>query len=338
MTLSYARKVATQYGVKLHEIEIAPDIVDLLPRMVASLDEPIGDAAAINTFLICRTAREAGVKVLLSGMGADELFGGYRKHYACLLAAKYRRLPAGLRRSLVTPVVERIPVAVGGRGLKRARWAKRFLSFAEMDEEPGFRRSYTLFGGDELSSLVDPVHGHLVSDLLDEHAAVYNDTTLPDQVSRMCLADSRLFLPGLNLAYTDRASMAASTEVRVPFVDVEVVKAAFSLPGSAKIAGRTSKAALKDAASSWLPAEIIHRPKGSFSAPLRAWVGRDLGEMVDDLVVGGTLVKSGFLRRDAVVRLVDDDRAGREDRSKQIWQLLNLELWCRDARSLGVKG
>ena len=334
----YARQLAAEHGIELHEIQIAPDIVDLLPRLVDVLDEPIGDPAAINTFLICDAARRAGVKVLLSGMGADELFGGYRKHYACLLAARYRRLPAGLRSRAIRPVVDRLPVAVGGRGLRQPRWAKRFLSFAELGEEPAFRRSYTLYDEAELVGLLDPELAPEVQAVVQEHADTYNDTTLTDHVSRMCLADTRMFLPGLNLAYTDRASMAASTEVRVPFVDVEVVRAAFSLPGSAKIAGRQSKAALKAAAEPWLPREIIHRPKGSFSAPLRAWVGRDLRELVDDVVVGGELVGSGFLRRAAVNRLVDDDRAGRADNAKQIWQLLTLELWCRQTRSLAVRG
>ena len=334
----YARMVATEFGVDLHEIEIAPDVVDLLPRMGASLDEPIGDPAAINTFLICQAARQAGVKVLLSGMGADELFGGYRKHYACLLAARYRRLPSRLRTGMVVPAVERLPVSVGGRGLRQARWAKRFLSFAELPEEPAFRRSYTLYAVDELAELLDPqLHGH-VGDLLEEHANIYNDTTLPDHVSRMCLADTRMFLPGLNLAYTDRASMAASTEVRVPFVDVEVVRAAFSLPGSAKIAGRQGKAALKSAAEPWLPRAVVHRPKGLFSAPLRAWVARDLRQLVDDVVLSGHLVRSGFLRRPAVERLVHLDRSGRQDCAKQIWQLLTLELWYGHARALGVQG
>ena len=95
----YARKVAQQYGIDLHEIEISPDIVDLLPKMVDILDEPIGDPAAINTFLMCQAARERGVKVILSGMGADELFGGYRKHLACMVASRYHRLPAVLRAS-----------------------------------------------------------------------------------------------------------------------------------------------------------------------------------------------------------------------------------------------
>ena len=93
----YARKVARQFGIDLHEIELSPDIVDLLPRMVDILDEPIGDPAAINTLLMCEAARERGVKVLLSGMGADELFGGYRKQLACLMASRYRRLPGAVR-------------------------------------------------------------------------------------------------------------------------------------------------------------------------------------------------------------------------------------------------
>ena len=107
----YARKVAARFGVKLHEIEISPDIVDLLPRMVDALDEPIGDPAAINTLLMCEAARARGVKVVLSGMGADELFGGYRKHLACVLASRYRRLP-GLPRAGVRFAVDRVPVSV----------------------------------------------------------------------------------------------------------------------------------------------------------------------------------------------------------------------------------
>jgi asparagine synthase (glutamine-hydrolysing) len=149
----------------------------------------------------------------------------------------------------------------------------------------------------------------------------------------MCYTDTRLFLPGLNLAYTDRASMAASTEVRVPFVDREVVSAAFAIPGSAKIVGRRRKVILKEAAEAWLPREIVHRPKGLFSAPLRAWIRRDLADMVEDLVAGGTLVTSGLVDKQMVRGMIDADRRGLADRSKEIWQLLTLELWYRQQGS-----
>ncbi|HVV14391.1 asparagine synthase (glutamine-hydrolyzing) [Amycolatopsis sp.] len=333
--LRYARQVAAQFGVDLHEIEIAPQVLDLLPRMTYHLDEPIGDPAAINTFLICTAARDAGVKVMLSGMGADELFAGYRKHLANLLALRYQKVPGAVRRP-VESIVDRVPVATAKRGYRSVRFAKRFLSFAELPEETAFRRSYTMYDRAELAGLLNPDLAPLVDDVLTEHADTYNDNRLTDFVNRMCLADARLFLPGLNLAYTDRSSMAASTEVRTPFVDVEVVKAAFAIPGNRKIVKRQGKAALKEAASGTLPREIVYRPKGLFSAPLRAWMSRDLAPLMREVVHDGVLVKSGFLRQEALQRLVDEDASGQQDRSKHLWHVLTLEYWYRSATSQGA--
>lgn len=332
----YARMLADHLGIKLHEIEIQPDVVDLLPRMVDILDEPIGDPAAINTFLMCDAARAGGVKVLLSGMGADELFGGYRKHLACLLSSHYRRVPRPVRSGLIEPAVRHLPVAVRGRGVRTVRWAQRFLTFAELDEAEAFRRSYTLYDRDELAELLDPELAGRIDEVITEHQSIYADNALDDPVNRMCLADSRLFMPGLNLTYTDRASMAASTEVRVPFVDPAVFRAAFALPGRAKIRGRVQKAALKHAAREWLPDEIIDRPKASFGAPLRAWVTNDLQELIDDVLLDGELISSGFLRHSPLERLVNDQRSGRRDNAKQIWQLLSLEMWHRNISAAGV--
>jgi asparagine synthase (glutamine-hydrolysing) len=331
----YARKVAARFGVNLHEIEIAPDIVDLMPRMVDALDEPIGDPAAINTLLMCEAAQARGVKVILSGMGADELFGGYRRHLACVMASRYGRLP-GPPRAGMRFAVDRVPVTLGGRGLRYARFAKRFLTFAELPEEPRFRRSYTLYDPDDLAGLLSPDLHDDVDRVIDGHRAVYSDNDLHDEVNRMCLADARMFLPGLNLAYTDRSSMAASVEVRVPFVDPVVAQAAFAIPGRDKIRNQQGKIALKRTAEKWLPHEIVYRPKASFSAPLRAWVRNDLQEVISSVLVRGELVGSGMIRAGALDRLIQDDRAGREDNAKQIWQLLTLELWYRNVRSIGV--
>jgi asparagine synthase (glutamine-hydrolysing) len=333
--LRYARQVAQQFGVDLHEIEIAPDVLDLLPRMTHHLDEPIGDPAAINSYLICMAARDAGIKVMLSGMGADELFAGYRKHLANTLGVRYQQVPAPVR-GVVRSVVDRLPVASSTRGYRSVRFAKRFLSFADLPEEEAFRRSYTMYDRAELLDLISPDLAECVDDVLAEHARVYADSSLADHVNRMCLTDSRMFLPGLNLTYTDRSTMAASTEVRVPFVDVEVVRAAFRIPGSRKVARRQGKVALKEAALSLLPKEIVYRPKGLFSAPLRAWMSRDLAPLVREVVEDGALVSSGFLRRDALRRLVADDAAGRQDRSKHLWHIVTLEQWYRSAVAAGA--
>ena len=139
-----------------------------------------------------------------------------------------------------------------------------------------------------------------------------------------------------NLTYTDRASMAASCEVRVPFVDPLVFEAAFALPGSEKIRGRTQKAALKDVARAWLPVEVVDRPKASFGAPLRAWITHDLAPVIDDTLVGGELVASGFIQKQPLLRMVEEQRAGKRDWSKQLWELLTLETWYRNVRSAGV--
>src|SRR5215472_15273111 len=208
----YARKVAARYGIGLHEIEISPNIVELLPRMADVLDEPIGDPAAINTMLMCEAARARGVKVILSGMGADELFGGYRKHLACLMASRYGRLPGPVRTG-ARLAVDRLPVSIGDRGLRYPRWAKRFMTFADLPEEARFRRSYTLYDPDDLAALVGPDLESHVGHVIEQHRAIYQDNELDDEVNRMCLADTRLFMAGLNLTYTDRASMAASVEV-----------------------------------------------------------------------------------------------------------------------------
>ena len=257
----------------------------MLPRMVDILDEPIGDPAAINTLLMCDAARDAGVKVLLSGMGADELFGGYRKHLAMLVAARYRRMPGAVRvRCRPRPCG---PSPSRSAAAACARSAGRSAS-SPSPSCPSRRRSGAATPSTTATSSpacsTPSLAGH-VDTVIDRHREVYDDNDLDDVVSRMCLADTRMFMPGLNLTYTDRASMAASTEVRVPFVDPVVMAAAFSLPDTEKIRGRQQKAALKDAARAWLPDEIIDRPKASFGAPLRAWVTNDLRELVDDVLL-----------------------------------------------------
>ncbi|RXH16956.1 asparagine synthase (glutamine-hydrolyzing) [Bradyrhizobium guangzhouense] len=328
--LTYARQIAKSADLNLHEILISPDVADMLPKMVRTLDEPIGDGAAINAYLICKAARDLGIKVLLSGMGADEIFAGYRRHYACMLATRYRRLPALVRSGLIEPLADLLPAAGSSRGYRTFRWAKRFIKFASLPEEQAYQRSYAFFGREELAGITNPRLSEQAERVFAHHAEIYAEGAPDDQINRMCQTDVRMFLSGLNLAYTDRASMAASTEVRVPFVDKEVVKVAFRLRGADKIQGTNGKFALKKAAESVLPRSIIYRPKGLFSSPLRAWIRNDLRSMVDDILPEGELVRRGYVKSGYIRNLIDDDRAGREDYSKDIWHLLTLDFWLRD--------
>lgn len=329
----YAAKVAQHLNVKLNTIEVSPDIASVLPRIVTALDEPIGDSAAINTLLICEASRSNGVKVQLSGMGADELFGGYRKHYANMLAAKYRKLPAYLRVNVIKPLTSRMSVASNSGGHRLARWSKRFVEFADLPEHAAFLRSYSYYSLDELAELTRDREQQIIAPVVRAHERTFAQARHLTLLDRMCFTDAQWFMTGLNLAYTDRASMAASTEVRVPYIDKHVVRAAFEVDSGLKLQGRNAKHILKRVAERWLPSEIIYRPKSPFTMPLRAWVRHDLREMVDEYVLSAKgLAGREHFDAHALRRLVNADREGQADNAQRIWHLLTLEQWFRNHR------
>ncbi|HIG41764.1 MAG TPA: asparagine synthase (glutamine-hydrolyzing) [Gammaproteobacteria bacterium] len=325
----YAKQVAKHLKVNLDTIQVEPDLASLLPIIVHHLDEPIGDSAAISTLLICESAREQGVKVLLSGMGADELFGGYRKHAATLIAQRYKQIPA-LLRAPVKPLLDMLPVSVAGRGLIPVRWAKRFLGFAELPVADSFFRSYTYYDRDTLADLSPNSERHFDS-ILKNHHDIFNTDHHRPLLDRMCYTDMQLFMVSLNQTYTDRASMAASTEVRVPFIDKKVVELSFRIASELKIKGNQSKYVLKKVAEKWLPREIVYRPKSSFTLPLRSWMSTQLTDMVDDYVLSDNgLAGRPWFNKQALTDMVERDRKGRNDNAQPIWHLLTLEQWFRN--------
>ena len=325
----YARQLAEQHNFDHHEIVIKPDIVELLPSIVRSLDEPIGDPAAINTYLICKAAREKGVKVLLSGMGADEIFLGYRRQHATLLALEYQRLPAILRR-FINAVVSRLPVKFMGRGLRIVRWARRFLEFANLPVDEAYMRSYSYYSNTELSELFGGKFREEIEDIRKEHRDIFYSKYENDLANQMCNTDLHMFMLGLNETYSDRASMAASVEVRVPFIDKEVVTCAMRLPGRLKYFKGKGKYILKKFAEQCLPDSIIYRPKAAFGAPLRSWISGPMREMVDTLLSKSSIEKRGIMDYRIVRRMIDEDRKGEADHAYKIYQLLTLELWFRE--------
>jgi asparagine synthase (glutamine-hydrolysing) len=324
----YARQLADQFHFDHHEIVVKANIIEDLPNMVYTLDEPIGDPAALNTYLICKAARNNGVKVLLSGMGADELFFGYRRQRATLLADRYQRVPAFLRKPMEA-VAGRLPVKVFGKGVRVVRWLQRFLSFADLSPEEAYMRSYSYYDGKELNELfltdVSPYYGKL----REQHKHFYNDNGYDEPRNKMCYTDMHLFMNGLNLTYTDRASMAASVEVRVPFIDREVVQLALGIAGSLKYKKKQQKYILKKVAERYLPESIIYRPKASFGAPIRSWISNDLRGLIDELLSEQQVKARALFNYAYVKRLIDEDRKGTADHAYRLYQLITLELWMR---------
>ena len=325
----YARIVADTFDLDHHVITISPDIIKDFPEMVKTLDEPIGDPAAINTYLICKAAREKGVKVLLSGMGADEIFFGYRRQKATLLALRFNKLPKFIK-TLAIKTVGLLRVKLFGKGFKLGRWAKRFVGFANMPLHQAYMRSYSYYDYAELTELLTPDYWNAIDEINDEHKRIFDEKFRKDSINRICNTDISMFMLGLNLTYTDRASMAASVEVRVPFIDKLVITKTMEVPGKYKIKKGESKYILKKAAERFLPNKIIYRAKASFGAPIRSWISDDLKPMVDDLLSKETIEKRGFFNFSFIKKIIENDRNGTEDNAYQIYQLLTLELWCRE--------
>jgi asparagine synthase (glutamine-hydrolysing) len=325
-----ARRIAQRLGCDHRELEVSPDVVTLLPKMVWHLDEPIADPAAMNTFLIADAARANGVTVLLNGMGADEVFGGYRKHLACLLASRYQSLLPETARGMVERVAEALPVAGRASGYRLARWTKRFLGFASLPPTERFLLSDLSLGPEEYEHLYSNATSfpyEKSEEVSSRREAVSWEGT--SYLTRMCLADTTVFLPDHNLTYTDKATMAVGVEARPPLIDHRIVEFAFRLGDRFRIHGFTQKAILRRVASRWLPRSIVRRPKSPFGVPLRAWVRKDLREMIDDLLSESALRSRGLHNPSAVRALIDRDRKGREDHSHVIWNLLSREIWLR---------
>jgi len=299
----YAEGISKMLDLDHTDIQVKPNIVEDLSSIAYTLDEPIGDPAAINTYLICKVAKEHGIKVLLSGMGADEIFAGYRRQYATLLAKDLSKMPLFVKNG-IRGALKYLPVKVGGHGMRQIRWGKRLFSFIDMPIDSAYMRSYSYYDKNELCELFENSSNSEIEEMHRDHNEIYNRMDSLDDINKMCYTDINMFMEGLNLAYTDRASMAASVEVRVPFIDKEMIEFAMSLKGQYKIRNKVSKYLLKKAAETYIPKEIAYRPKASFGMPIRSWISNDLTEMVDDILSVSAVKRRGIFSHRYIKRLL----------------------------------
>ena len=324
----YARKVAEQFDFNYNEIEVSPDLEDLLPKIIWHLDEPLADPAAINTYLISKAARDIDIVVLLNGMGGDEIFGGYRKHLACLKADVYNKYVPDIFRNVLKSTFDHIPVASSSQGFKYARWIKRFLSIASLPEVERFFSSDLSFTGEQFEKMFA---GELIYEDTHFYKSQINNFKSGDlsYLTKMCLNDTMVMLPEHNLNYSDKASMAASIESRPPLTDHLLVEFMFNLTPDFRIKRNTQKYLLKKVSEKYLSNEIIYRPKAPFGSPLRSWIRGPLSVMVNDYLLSESLEKRNLYNQSYVKRLIEFDREGKEDNSHIIWTLLTNEIWFR---------
>lgn len=317
--LQYARLVAKAFNAEHTEIKLGPNIVQLLPTVVYQMDEPVADVAPINTYLICQAAK-GRLKVLLSGIGADEIFAGYPWDLGAKLLNVYGRVPKWIDYLLWAST----PVLFNGMNFLYLRRLKKFIDIAhKKDGILGFRTFFTHTQKDKLytGDLQENLRGF---DAYQKHREYLKKVKDKDDLTQMLYLDIKTFLPCLNLAYTDKMSMANSIEVRVPFLDYELVEFAASMPSNLKIKWLRQKYIYKKAVETLLPQSVIKRRKLGFGAPIGAW--RDeLRPLIDDLLSEESVKKRGYFNYDLIRQI----KNGSTDNWINIWQLLILELWHR---------
>ena len=326
-----ARRTAEHFGCHHTEIIVEPDVVDLLPKLVWHMDEPVADPAIITAYLVNREARKT-VTVLLSGVGGDELFAGYRKHRAHALAEQYRKVPAVLRRKIVEPAVLALPAMRGTPVKGYVRLAKKMARSGSLRSRDRFLMDSTYLTEELLETLYCPATRERINGVhaWSRHLEYFDRVETADFLNQMLYLDTKAFMVSLNLTYNDKMSMASSVEVRVPFLDWELAEwVACNVPPSLKLHKGTTKHILREAMRGMLPPEVLEQKKAGFGAPADYWLAEDLREMVDDLLSERRLRERGLFRPASVRRLIDEQRGGREDWSLQIWQFLTLELWIQ---------
>jgi len=326
-------RLARQLGCENQQIVVEPEVADLLPRLTWHMDEPTADPAIITAYLVCREARKQAT-VLLSGVGGDELFAGYRKHAAQRWARAYQRIPAGLR-SAIESSVGALPGLRGTSMKGSVRLAKKMARSASLAPQESFIRNCTYLDAEQKMNLYTAAARDQLtsSDPAIRHHASFDAVSGADFLNQMLYLDTKIFMASLNLNYNDKMSMASSVEVRVPFLDRELAEfAAWNVPPDLKLKGfvrPTTKHIFRHAMQDVLPSEVLRQPKAGFAAPVDYWLANDLREMVDDLLSETNIRKRGLFRPEAVRRFVDEHRDGAEDWSMQIWQFLTLENWMR---------
>jgi asparagine synthase (glutamine-hydrolysing) len=327
--LPYARMVAERYGTEHREFIVKPDIVNIIPKLIWFMDEPT-DPFAISVYYVARETRKY-VTVALGGDGGDEAFGGYDRYFGNRFVDYYQKIPSGLRKVLVGPLVGRIP-----ESYKRKSLAQKVGWLETMAAENDGRRyalsmSYFRFTGQMKDRLYTKrMKGEVAAtDPADALLLFYDSDRARSPVDRMMCTDTMTRLPEYTLLILDRMTMASSLEGRSPYLDHPLIEFMARVPWELKLKGRTLKYLARELAKEYLPEPLLRRDKQGFGFPLARWLRKELAPMTREFFSNSRLAQEGYFRRDVMQELLEEHIAGKADHHARIWTLLNLEIWFR---------
>lgn len=322
--LFYARKVAKHLDVELVEIKVDSSLVDIFDEIIWFLDEPESDPAPFNAYKIAEAARKDGIKVLIGGTAGDDIFSGYRRHQALLVDKYFDYIPMFLRRSIkktIQNISSKKPLV---RRLKKLTKSidktknERLIAYFEWQD---FDFVKSMFDDKLRNQLVreNKYFKSLLDDVKD----------LDDDLNKLLYLEIYTFLIDHNLNYTDKAGMANSVEIRVPYLDIELVEFSTTIPPRFKMKGKQTKYILRKVAEKYLPHDVIYRPKAGFGAPIESWVRNELDPYVLKNLSKEAITASNIFDYNNISEIVEKNREGRINASYNIWSLLAIQSWIK---------
>jgi asparagine synthase (glutamine-hydrolysing) len=319
--LHYAEKVAKFLNVNLNIVEANVDIMSSFDKLIYHLDEPQSDPAPINILNICNLAKSKGIKVLIGGTAGDDLFSGYRRHQALRFEKYFEAIPLLLRKG-----IKKISSKLDKRKPIYRRFSK-LVKDIDKSKEARLLGYFDWIDKDTLSGL-------FIDKIKDDKYAFFKELSslIPEgtkDLNKMLFWELNTFLVDHNLNYTDKASMATGVEVRVPFLDKDLVEFSTLIPPELKMKGSETKYILKKVAERYLPNEVIYRSKTGFGAPIRTWILNDMSALINQYLNKKTVVERGIFDYEKIEDLIEKNRKGLVDASYTIWSLLAIESWMR---------
>lgn len=326
----YAEKVASHLDADLEVVKSEVDIMKDFDKMIWHLDEPQADPAPLHVYNISKRAKQMGYKVLIGGAAGDDVFSGYRRHQALNFEKYFQLIP---------------PFA--GKGIKQLmnlgnarnpfiRRARKLLQNIDKTKLDRILSYYGWLDENKIAELFSPKLTPFVKNYKPKAFLQELLTNIPSEESdlnKMLFLELKTFLKDHNLNYTDKMSMATGVEVRVPFLDKELVEFSCLIPPEYKMKGTTTKYLFRKVMEKYLPHEVIYRPKAGFGAPVRKWIIEDLDKLIKTRLAPERLNARGIFNPDTVWKLINENKTGKIDASYTVWSLLAIDSWLNQFTS-----
>lgn len=323
--LDYAGRVARLFRTDHTEHVLKPSAIELVEKLIDHLDDPIGDFSVFPTYLVSKMARQK-VKVILSGDGGDELFGGYDTYIAQKIYKFYSKIPYFLRKNLILPFSNKLPPTEQKKGLINK--IKRYIEGASLSEEYSHYRWMAFLRPDENDLIFHPdISQSINREMAFSFITKYLGENKLKGLNRSMYLDIKTYLVDNILVKVDRMSMATSLEARVPILDHRIVEFVLSLPQDFKINNFKTKYILKKMAKGILPDNIINKPKQGFSIPMKNWLKGPVKSLMTDMLSYSRIKRQGIFNPDYIENLMKEHLENKDNHSHRLWGLILFQLW-----------